>query len=148
MLPQPALFTGAIPVMTGVGVILPRRPDDTPSDLPDTAIVTQLALSLLRHMVQPAVLMDPDGRVTLVNAAGLELIAPSDASPPQGRFWWEMWPHADGDDLRAALTRAASGETASITLDCRRAVASSATLVPLEGEDGRVAKLLCLLRAR
>lgn len=142
MLPQPALFTGATAV--------PAPPVLTvlPDSAPDATLDTRLALALLRHIVQPVIVMDADGRVTLVNAAGLALISPPAPSAPQGRFWWEMWPHADRADLRAALAQAAAGETAAITLDCRRAVASAATLIPLQDEAGRVVKILCLLRAR
>lgn len=109
---------------------------------------TALALALFRHMVQPAILMDPDGRVTMINAAAGRLIMPpSRGTPCAGRFWWEIWPHADRGALRDALDRAAGGEAVTITLDCRRAVASSAMLLPLEAGTGSVAKLLCLLRA-
>ena len=109
---------------------------------------TRLALALIRHMVQPAVLMDPDGRVTLVNPAGQRLVTAQPARIVHGRFWWELWPHADRAELRAALADAAAGETVTVTLDCRRALASAALLVPVEGAGGRVARVLCLVRAR
>lgn len=142
MLPQPALFTGATPVLA------PQVLTDLPDMLLDATLNTQLALALLRHMVQPVIVMDPDGRVTLVNAAGMALISPPAVSALEGRFWGDLWPHADSADLRAALAQATSGEIAAITLDCRRAVASAATLMPLEDDAGRVVKILCLLRAR
>lgn len=111
------------------------------------AVGTALALALMRHVVQPVILMDPDGRVTQVNGAGLALVPPQRGTP-QGRFWWELWPHADRAELRAALAEAAAGEETTITLDCRRTLASAATLIPLEDDAGGVAKVLCVLRAR
>ena len=107
-----------------------------------------LALALMRSVVQPVILMDPDGRVTQLNPVAQALLLPEGAAPPQGRFWWQMWPHADGLALRRALADAAGGDTVAITLDCRRAIASHATLVPVEDSQGRVAKVLCVLRAR
>ena len=106
MLPQPALFTGATPVLA------PQVLTDLPDMLLDATLNTQLALALLRHMVQPVIVMDPDGRVTLVNAAGMALISPTAVSALEGRFWGDLWPHADSADLRAALAQAvAAGGT-------------------------------------
>ena len=139
-------FSPATPVPVELIIRAARRPEPEADASP--VLDTSLALALLRHMVQPAILMDPDGRVTLVNAAGLALIAPPGLGAPQGRFWWELWPHADRADLRSALAIAAGGETARVTLDCRRTVASSAMVVPLDDGTGRIVKLLCLLRAR
>ena len=119
-----------------------RRPDPEDGD-------ASLALALMRSVVQPVILMDPDGRVTQMNpVAQALLLLPEGSAPPQGRFWWQMWAHADGLSLRRALADAAGGETVAITLDCRRAIASHATLVPVEDSQGRVAKVLCVLRAR
>lgn len=118
-----------------------RRPDPEDGD-------ASLALALMRSVVQPVILMDPDGRVTQMNPVAQALLLPEGSAPPQGRFWWQMWAHADGLSLRRALADAAGGETVAITLDCRRAIASHATLVPIEDSQGRVAKVLCVLRAR
>lgn len=108
---------------------------------------TSLALALMRQLTQPVILMDPDGRVTQINAAGMACLAAGTVDAPNGRFWWELWPHANRDELHAALADAATGETMRITLNCKRAVSSTATLTPIEDEIGRVAKILCVLRA-
>ena len=156
MLPQTALFDRADPVAPPILTALPSP--TALRDVPGTiscegigtapSLDTALALTLFRHMIQPAILMDPDGRVTLVNAAAARLIMPPPpAGGPQGRFWWELWPHADRAELHAALALAAAGETASFTLDCRRAVASTGILAPLGSCGQGVEKLLCMLRA-
>ena len=156
MLSQSAFFDRAQPVagLTSTFVVAnstPRLADTgrAAGDQGDAASLdTALALALFRHMVQPAILMDRDGRVTMINAAAGRLIVPAECGMGcAGRFWWEIWPHADRGALREALDLAARREAVTITLDCRRAVGSSAMLLPLEAGSGGVAKLLCLLRA-
>ena len=143
MLPHPeSVLRDAIPVDLAAGLAL--------SSTPGADRGTRLALALMRHMVQPVILMDPDGRVTQLNPAAQSLLTPGEPGRfgPGGRFWWQLWPHADGLALREALAEAAGGETVRVTLDCRRAVASTAVLVPIEDAGGGVAKVMCLLRAR
>ena len=116
-------------------------------DLTDTA----LALALLRHHSDSVYLMDPDGRLTMVNRAAAAELGLDDPGRVQGRHWTQIWTCLDHETLHAALGEAAEGETVRMTLDCpglkgadqRRAV----TLCPIEGNDGRVAKILCIAHA-
>lgn len=108
---------------------------------------TEIALALLRHVVQPVILMDPDGRITQLNPAAQAMLATHDWPHSQGCYWSQLWPHADPDELRDALSEAVAGETVVITLDCRRSVASTAVLCPVGSGDRRIAKIVCVLRA-
>ncbi|MBV0892846.1 PAS domain-containing protein [Paracoccus sp. Z118] len=112
---------------------------------------TALALALLRHHSDSVYLMDPDGRLTMVNRAAAAELGLDDASRVQGRHWTQIWTCLDHETLRAGLVEAAEGEAVRMTLHCpglegedqHRAV----TLCPIEGNDGRIAKILCIAHA-
>ncbi|HRO14932.1 MAG TPA: PAS domain-containing protein [Paracoccus sp. (in: a-proteobacteria)] len=112
---------------------------------------TALALALLRHLTDSIYLMDPDGRITLVNRAAADELNLDDPHRAQGRHWSQLWPCIDGARLKDALAEAAEGETVRLTLFCPGVRGADkhreVTLCPIEGTDGRTVKILCIARA-
>ncbi|MRX50079.1 PAS domain-containing protein [Paracoccus sp. S-4012] len=118
---------------------------------PDTARFPQndgqdaaLALALLKAMPGRVCLLDPDGRVTFVNGAGLRSFEPSEAV--QGRFWWDLWPAADREVLRTALVEAAAGETVTIEAGPSDRGWQQMVVAPVEDARGTLVKILVIAR--
>ena len=130
---------------TSVVVDLPH--DSVNLDGPDTA----LALALLRAMPDPVYLVDPDGRLTQVNPAGLAQLDLENHADAHGRFLWELWPETSAVSLKAALSDAAEGETVDLIAPVHLEDGSAAELAicvqPLENGANLVSKLLVIARA-
>ena len=63
-------------------------------------------------------IISPEGRITLMNNPGLELMEVPDLSSFEGKFWWELWPSAMQEVVRASVDRARSGETVRFSGFC------------------------------
>ncbi|WP_185968496.1 PAS domain-containing protein [Paracoccus sp. M683] len=137
------------PMAAGPAHRMSRAGDDDHGRL----VGASLALALLREIADAAYLMDRDGRVTFINAAGLRHLgrrAPADRLV--GRYLWDLWPDAAAEALRQAVSEAAEGETVSLpAIACPRdqapAVTCVVSLCPVEDSAGRLAKILVLARA-
>ena len=112
---------------------------------------TALALALLRHLTDSIYLMDPDGRITLVNRAAADELNLDDPHRAHGRHWSQLWTCIDGAALETALVESARGETVRLTLFCPGVRGEEkhreVTLCPIEGMDGRTVKILCIAHA-
>ncbi|AGT08056.1 PAS domain-containing protein [Paracoccus aminophilus] len=123
-----------------------------------------LALALLRALPDSVYLMDPDGRVTFMNRAaaacleaglahppaGAQNGAQNGAGAPHGRFWWELWPEAPVDQLKAQLAQSLEGDFCEFEAICPGAGGwaqlCAVTLAPIEDMTGQITKLLCIAR--
>ncbi|WP_299847151.1 PAS domain-containing protein [uncultured Paracoccus sp.] len=107
-----------------------------------------LALALLRTIREAAYVMDCDGRVTFINAAGLTRLG--NLNHPQrvyGSFLWDLWLDAPAEDLRRAVGEAAEGEATLLeAVDCPGSGTCSVAVSPVEDATGRVMKILVLVR--
>ena len=112
-----------------------------------------IALALLRILADSVFLMDPDGRVTYINRAGLEDMPARSAA--RGQFWWELWSGTGAERLQAALNAALDGEEVDLILDLPRFTdgvergfrTCKVTVVPVEDIGGQVTKVLGVVRA-
>lgn len=107
-----------------------------------------LALAVMRATQDAVYVMDPDGRITFVNRAGLGHLDDAQAAVRTG-YWWKLWPAAVEDDLRTAVGQAAEGEEVRLTTLCPDGAGTErchVTLCPVEDDQGRVGKLVALVR--
>ena len=113
---------------------------------PDTA----LALALLREIAAGAYLMDPDGRVTQVNPAGLEQLGVDHLGDAHGRYLWDLWPDAVKASLIDALDDASQGEATVLDVRCPAQGGGQADcrvrMLPIEDGEGSVNKILAIAR--
>ena len=94
--------------------------------------------------------LDLDGRLLLMNLGGQRLLEIDDVGPLLNTSWVDLWPAAERDKVRAALARAATGSVCDFE-GCAPTLKGTmkwweATLTPILGADGRVARVLVVSR--
>lgn len=148
MTPQAAAATapkGVMPLAHDAGFVA-----GAPGGIPGAAA---LAVSLLSTLPDCAKLLDLDGRLAAMSHAGLCLMEIDDFGAIAGREWWSLWPPEAEAELRLAVARARSGETARFTAFCPTARGTpkwwEVTVAPIREEadgSGRVSGLLSVSR--
>ena len=95
-------------------------------------------------------ILDLEGRVVSINAAGCRILEIDDASSIIGRSWIELWAGADLHVAKAAIIRAARGET--VTFEAfgytfrNRGRFWQNRVTPVFDPDGKVRELVVVSR--
>lgn len=107
-----------------------------------------LALALLRALDNPVFLMDPDGRVTYMNPGAATHLSQGGKTSVRG--WRDLWPEASAEVLGDLMQQAREGESNDVCLPGLTADGAvtlwQISFAPLEDSQGRVAKILCIMR--
>ena len=94
--------------------------------------------------------LDPDGRLVSINEAGCRILEIDDASRLIGESWIDLWAGADMHVAKAAIARAARGET--VTFEAfgytfrNRGRLWQSHVTPLFGPDGKLRELVVVSR--
>jgi PAS domain S-box-containing protein len=94
--------------------------------------------------------LDPEARVISINAAGCRILEIDDASRLIGQSWIELWAGADLHIAKAAIIRAARGETVTFvafgyTFRNRGRLWQN-HVTPLFGPDGKLREFVIVSR--
>ena len=94
--------------------------------------------------------LDPEGRLVSINAAGCRILEIDDASRLIGQSWIELWAGADMHVAKAALIRAARGETVTFVAFGytfrNRGLLWQNHVTPLFGPDGKLREMVVVSR--
>lgn len=130
----------------GPGAVRPGRE----AGLAARAAGRRFARSLAESSPDCVQVLDPDGRLLFMNAAGLRLMELEGLAGLRGRPWDRLWPAAQAGALRAAVAEAREGRTARFSGFCPTAQGRpkwwDVTVSPVPGADGRPARLLAVSR--
>jgi PAS domain S-box-containing protein len=107
-----------------------------------------------RHLIEGSSdcvkLIDLDGRIVYLNAAGVELLDLSCTEDLIGRTWVDFWEGEHQAAARAAVARAMAGERASFEGFCRTARGAEkwwdVVVTPIADHDGTVVQFLAVSR--
>jgi len=107
-----------------------------------------------RHLIEGSSdcvkLVDLDGRIVYLNAAGVELLDLNCTDDLIGRVWVDLWEGEHQAAARAAVGRAMAGERTSFEGFCRTARGADkwwdVVVTPIADNDGMVVQLLAISR--
>ncbi|MDQ8184773.1 PAS domain S-box protein [Pelagicoccus sp. SDUM812002] len=94
--------------------------------------------------------MDPQGRLQMMNKHGLLLMGIEDFSKVRGMEWWSLWPEEGRERLREAVQLARTGATDRFQAACPSPAGDprwwDVVVAPVVSESGKISRLIAVRR--
>ena len=142
--------TAPVPVSKDIRVLSLARDQDELALRGVSAKSRELALSLLATTPDCVKLLDIDGRLIFMNFGGQCAMEIDDQRDVLGKFWWDLWPEAESDNLREYIGRAGDGKPTEFVAFCPTAKGShrwwAVSVSGVLGDDDGVKQILAVSR--